>query len=137
MTPATRYRCRAKAASPTPISGWPIAGGEVRFPTRVWWRTAPLLYAQRKDHSRGPHLLEYNPSGNETPLLVDEPALGGQESLLTDQETLRGYGAGRFIDNNLAVANVEVRTRVWDHDIFGTHGILELAPFFDIGRGRA
>ena len=60
--------------------------------------------------------------------------LGGQESLLTDQETLRGYGAGRFIDNNLAVANVEVRTRVWDHDIFGTHGILELAPFFDIGR---
>ncbi len=81
----------------------------------------------------GHTFVEYNPSGNETPFW-SMSRLGGQESLLTDQETLRGYGAGRFIDNNLAVANVEVRTRVWDHDIFGTHGILELAPFFDIGR---
>ncbi len=77
--------------------------------------------------------LEYNPSGNETPFW-SMGRLGGQESLLTDQETLRGYGAGRFIDNNVVVANGEVRTRVWDRDIFGTHGILELAPFFDIGR---
>ncbi len=71
-------------------------------------------------------------SGNET--FWSMARLGGQESELTNQETLRGYGAGRFIDNNLAVANGEVRTRVWDHDIFGTHGILELAPFVDIGR---
>jgi surface antigen Omp85-like protein len=77
--------------------------------------------------------IEYNPSGNETPFW-SMARLGGQESELTNQETLRGYGAGRFIDNNLAVANGEVRTRVWDHDIFGTHGILELAPFVDIGR---
>ncbi len=81
----------------------------------------------------GHTFIEYNPSGGETPFW-SMSRLGGQESLLTDQETLRGYGAGRFIDNNLAVANLEVRTRVWDHDIFGTHGILELAPFFDIGR---
>ncbi|HVN29189.1 MAG TPA: BamA/TamA family outer membrane protein, partial [Candidatus Binataceae bacterium] len=77
--------------------------------------------------------LEYNPSGNETPFW-SMARLGGEESILTDQETLRGYGAGRYIDNSLAVANAEVRARVWDHDIFGTHGILELAPFFDIGR---
>ena len=76
---------------------------------------------------------EYNPSGNETPFW-SLARLGGQESLLTDQETLRGYGAGRYIDNNSVVFNGEVRTRVWDHDIFGTHGILELAPFMDIGR---
>jgi hypothetical protein len=77
--------------------------------------------------------VEYNPSGGETPFW-SMARLGGQESLLTDQETLRGYGAGRYVDNCLAVANAEVRTRVWDHDIFGTHGILEIAPFLDFGR---
>ncbi len=77
--------------------------------------------------------VEYNPSGDETPFW-SMARLGGQESLLTDQQTLRGYGAGRYVDNCSAVANAEVRTRVWDHDIFGTHGVLELAPFLDIGR---
>jgi hypothetical protein len=81
----------------------------------------------------GHAFVEYNPSGNETPFW-SLARLGGQESLLTDQETLRGYGAGRYIDNNSVVVNGEVRTRVWDHDIFGTHGILEIAPFMDIGR---
>lgn len=81
----------------------------------------------------GHAFVEYNPSGSETPFW-SMGRLGGQESLLTDQETLRGYGAGRFIDNNVAVASGEVRTRVYDRDIFGTHGVLELAPFLDIGR---
>ena len=27
-----------------------------------------------------------------------------------------------------------MRSRVWETDIFNTHGILELAPFFDVGR---
>ena len=76
---------------------------------------------------------EYEPAGNEIPFWT-QARLGGQESLLTDQETLRGYGAGRFIDNNLFVMNVEMRTRVWDKNIFGTHGILELAPFAEAGR---
>ena len=60
--------------------------------------------------------------------------LGGESSLLFNQQTLRGYGAGRFVDNNLFDVNVELRSRVWEHDIFNTHGILELAPFFDVGR---
>jgi len=77
--------------------------------------------------------MEYMPAGNEAPFW-SMSRLGGEDSLLTDQQTLRGYGSGRFVDNNLAVANAEVRTRVWDHDVFGTHGILELAPFVDIGR---
>jgi len=76
---------------------------------------------------------EYEPAGNEMPFW-SQARLGGDESLLTDQETLRGYGAGRYIDNNLFVMNVEMRTRVWDKDIFGTHGILELAPFAEAGR---
>ncbi len=77
--------------------------------------------------------VEYEPAGNEMPWWT-MASLGGEPSLLWDQQTLRGYGAGRFVDNNLAVANFEMRTRVYEMDIFGTHGILELAPFFDIGR---
>lgn len=77
--------------------------------------------------------LQYMPSGNEAPFWA-MGRLGGEESLLMDQQTLRGYGAGRFVDNNLFVANVELRSRVWEMDVFNTHGILELAPFFDAGR---
>jgi len=39
--------------------------------------------------------------------------LGGESSLLMNQQTLRGYGAGRFIDNNVFDINVEMRSRVW------------------------
>ncbi len=77
--------------------------------------------------------MEYEPAGNEMPFWA-QARLGGDESLLTDQETLRGYGAGRFVDNNLVVANVEMRTRVWDANLFGTHGTLEVAPFAEAGR---
>jgi Omp85 superfamily domain len=77
--------------------------------------------------------LQYTPAGNETPFWA-MGRLGGEDSLLWDQQTLRGYGAGRFRDNNISLANVEMRTRVFDHEIFGTHGILELAPFLEAGR---
>ena len=76
---------------------------------------------------------EYEPAGNEMPFWA-QARLGGDESLIADQQTLRGYGTGRFIDNNLFVMNLEMRTRVWDKNIFGTHGILELAPFAEAGR---
>jgi hemolysin activation/secretion protein len=77
--------------------------------------------------------MEYEPAGSEMPFWA-QARLGGDESILTDQQTLRGYGTGRYVDNNLFVANMEVRTRVWDMDMFGTHGTLELAPFAEAGR---
>lgn len=77
--------------------------------------------------------LQYTPAGQETPFWA-MPRLGGEESLLYDQQTLRGYGVGRFTDNNIADANFELRTRVLEATILGNHGILELAPFFDTGR---
>jgi hypothetical protein len=77
--------------------------------------------------------IQYTPAGKETPFW-SMPRLGGEESMLYDQQTLRGYGAGRFIDDNLSVANFEFRARVWEADLFGTHGILELAPFAEAGR---
>jgi Omp85 superfamily domain len=81
----------------------------------------------------GHTFIEYEPAGDEAPFWA-QARLGGDESLLTDQETLRGYGAGRFVDNNLFVANIEMRTRVWSLDVFGTHGTIEIAPFAEAGR---
>jgi Omp85 superfamily domain len=77
--------------------------------------------------------IQYIPAGVETPFWA-MGRLGGEESLLYDQQTLRGYGAGRFVDNNLAVFNFEVRTRVYEANLFSYDGIAEIAPFFEAGR---
>ena len=98
-------------------------GGELR----------QYLHRRRAHHVCRSRLQRIRAGGNEMPFW-SQARLGGDESLLTDQETLRGYGTGRFVDNNLFVMNVEMRTRVWDKTIFGTHGILELAPFAEAGR---
>jgi Omp85 superfamily domain len=98
-------------------------GGELRHYWSFWKRFTLAAHAY----------LQYQPAGREMPF-YSMARLGGDESLLYDQETLRGYGTGRFIDNNLAVGNVELRTRVLEADLFGTHGILELAPFVEAGR---
>ncbi len=76
---------------------------------------------------------EYTPAGGETPFWA-MARLGGEESVMFGQQTLRGYGAGRYVQNNLTDFNLEVRTRVWETTIMGTHGILELAPFLDAGK---
>ena len=75
----------------------------------------------------------YTPAGQETPFWA-MARLGGEESILFDQQPLRGYGAGRFVDNNITDFNLEIRTRVYERNIMGTHGILELAPFIDAGK---
>jgi hypothetical protein len=77
--------------------------------------------------------LQYMPSGNEAGFWT-RGRLGGDPSFLYDQQTLRGFGAGRYNDNNLSVANFELRTRVLELTIMNTRGILELAPFFEAGR---
>lgn len=98
-------------------------GGELR---KYWTINPRITFA-------GHLFTEYEPAGNEMPFWA-QARLGGDESILTDQETLRGYGAGRFVDNNLVVANLEMRTRVYDANLFGTHGTLEVAPFAEAGR---
>ncbi len=77
--------------------------------------------------------LQYIPAGNETPFWA-MARLGGDESQLYDQQTLRGYGVGRWVDNNLSVGNVEFRTKVYEADLFGTHGVAQVAPFLEAGR---
>lgn len=50
------------------------------------------------------------------------------------RRTLRGFGSGRFVDRNSFFASAELRTRVYDRQIFGVDAELELAPFFDFGQ---
>jgi hypothetical protein len=77
--------------------------------------------------------IQYMPSGNEAPYWA-RGRLGGETSMLYDQETLRGYGSDRYNDNNLSVMNFELRTRVFEVNLMNTPGIVELAPFFEAGR---
>jgi len=91
-----------------------------------WTLTSRLTFAAHG-------YLQYMPSGNEAPFWA-RGRLGGDPSFLYDQQPLRGFGAGRFNDNNLSVANFELRTRVFELTIMNTPGVLELAPFFEVGR---
>lgn len=75
----------------------------------------------------------YMPVGLQTPFWALSQ-LGGDRSEVGYRQPLRGFGAARFVDRNLFAANVELRSRVLEHDLFGTHTILELAPFLDLGR---
>ena len=77
--------------------------------------------------------MRYMPVGRQVPFWALS-RLGGDRSEVGFQQPLRGFGAGRFIDRNMFAANAELRSRVLEHDIFGTHAILELAPFIDVGR---
>ena len=73
--------------------------------------------------------LEFTPAGNEMPFW-EMARLGGEPSLLTDQQTLRGYGAGRFVDNNLEDFNVETRLKVLEATIFKTTASCRSRPFW-------
>ncbi len=75
----------------------------------------------------------YMPVGKRAPFW-SLSRLGGDRSDAGGRQPLRGFGDSRFIDNNLFVANVELRTRVFSLDLFGTRPTLEVAPFVEVGR---
>jgi outer membrane translocation and assembly module TamA len=71
-------------------------------------------------------LVDYLQGGTDTPFWLRN-SLGGRR-------TLRGYGSDRFIDFNRALVSAELRTRVYEHRIFGVKGEVELAPFIETGQ---
>lgn len=75
----------------------------------------------------------YMPIGKQVPFWALS-RIGGDRSDLGYRQPLRGFGDERFVDNNLFAANLELRSRVFELNIFTTHAILELAPFLDTGR---
>jgi hypothetical protein len=56
-----------------------------------------------------------------------------EQSLLGGENTLRGYGRNRFIDNSYVLLNLEERIRLFRWEIFNVKADWELAPFIDMG----
>ncbi len=55
-------------------------------------------------------------------------------SSLGGHSALRGFGSHRFIDFNRSLGQAELRTRVWQHPLFGVNFELEVAPFLEAGQ---
>jgi outer membrane protein assembly factor BamA len=71
-------------------------------------------------------LADYTSGSSDTPFW-EQSKLGGRR-------TLRGFGSQRFVDFNRSLAGAEVRTRVWQHPLFGVNAELEVAPFVEAGQ---
>ena len=56
-----------------------------------------------------------------------------EQSILGGENTLRGYGRNRFIDNSYFLLNLEERIRLFRWEIFNVKADWELAPFIDFG----
>lgn len=57
-----------------------------------------------------------------------------ERSSLGGQNTLRGFGVGRFVDNHALVLNFEERIQLFHLRVFGTVAEVEVAPFYDVGK---
>ena len=64
-------------------------------------------------------------TGNRVPFL--------EQSILGGENTLRGYGLNRFIDNSFLLCNLEERIRLFRWEVFGVTADWEVAPFVDLG----
>ncbi|MGE0918229.1 BamA/TamA family outer membrane protein [Trichlorobacter lovleyi] len=56
-----------------------------------------------------------------------------EQSILGGENTLRGYGKNRFIDNSFLLLNLEERIRLFRWEIFNVTADWEVAPFIDLG----
>jgi outer membrane protein assembly factor BamA len=57
-----------------------------------------------------------------------------ERSMLGGQNSLRGFGIGRFVDDHSLVFNLEERIQLFHLRLFGTVAEIETAPFLDIGK---
>lgn len=71
-------------------------------------------------------LIGYLQHGNNAPF-YERNSVGGVHSL-------RAYGTRRFTDNNCVVLQAELRTNVYEREIFGVRAHLEVAPFIDVAK---
>ncbi len=80
------------------------------------------------DHARyiSVFRLMYNQTRGENVPFLEQSILGGENSL-------RGYGRNRFIDNSFLLCNIEERIRLFRWEVFGVTADWELAPFLDMG----
>jgi hypothetical protein len=72
------------------------------------------------------------PGGTQVPFWA-QSRLGGDRSIVGEQQQLRGFGEGRFVDRNLFSGTLELRARAFDLNLFSQAVSFEVAPFFDTG----
>jgi Omp85 superfamily domain len=77
--------------------------------------------------------LQYMPIGDDVPFWALS-SLGGDRSVLGERQPLRGFGSDRFVDRNSFSSTVELRTKIFDINLFTTDLTFEMAPFVDAGR---
>lgn len=71
-------------------------------------------------------VLDYLRDGEGAPF-YERSSIGGIHSL-------RAFGSNRFTDNHRFFFREELRTNVYERELFGVRGHLELAPFIDVGK---
>ena len=76
--------------------------------------------------------LRYMP-GEENVPFWSLSSIGGDSSVLGEEQPLRGYGAGRFYGRNSFSTSIEYRRRVLSLNAMATHIDIELTPFIDLG----
>jgi len=76
--------------------------------------------------------LRYMP-GEENVPFWSLSSIGGDSSVLGEEQPLRGYGTGRFYGRNSFSSSIEYRRRVLSLNAMATHIYIELAPFIDVG----
>jgi len=76
--------------------------------------------------------LRYMPGATDVPFW-SLSNIGGEQSVLAENQPLRGFGEGRFYGRNSFSASMEYRKRVLSVDAMGTHLNVELTPFVDVG----
>jgi hypothetical protein len=76
--------------------------------------------------------LRYMPGATDVPFW-SLSNIGGEQSVLAENQPLRDCGEGRFYGRNSFSASMEYRKRVLSLDALGTHLNVELTPFVDVG----
>lgn len=69
---------------------------------------------------------DYLQNGQDAPFF-EKNSVGGIHSL-------RAFGSNRFTDNHRFLMQAELRTNVYEREIFGVRAHLELAPFLDLAK---
>ena len=69
---------------------------------------------------------DYLQNGDDAPFF-EKNRVGGVHSL-------RGFGSSRFTDDNRVILQGELRSNVYEREIFGVNAHLEVAPFVDLAK---
>lgn len=77
--------------------------------------------------------IHYLPSTHHVPFWALSN-IGGGDSVVGGEQTLRGFGAGRFYDRNSFSSSVEMRRKILTFDATSSLVDVEFTPFIDVGR---